>query len=470
MSLNVNIRDLGSLEQLRIAIARFCEDTENQLQAIDSKTQTRIGILKSQESQFQRKIEIAKDELRSSYISLSSCESNTYEDEDGNTVYPNCNNEKAELSQCKRQLQLAEHNYNTFKNEIAKLEVYIGEYQKPRIKYKTLLQYEKEAGTGSLKQLINGAEDYLVVASPFGNGMSNGLGLANAIAKIDPTMVLAATIGAGELMIMSMFSFISLGGKSYNISNANNKGLITSNIVENGTDHICSELKIGKNENGNFGQIVNVNIPSSLQNVKIGKYLINNMETTCRANDCKEISGWANSANVGFYKGLGYQTRNEIKDSGAEVYKSLDSSYNCTQYNAKATFQNVNEMNFKNINGNQEINPLYIISPDEINDEKFWKQHDRDGMERYIDQIERYDKCKQLLKKGNTLDEIKRTDFNTAIAYENFVSKGDTIRLFKKGDYYKINGGGRHRVAAAQIYFLRTGLTIPIQAEITENI
>jgi len=57
------IRDIASLEQLRIAIARFCEESENQLLAIDSKLQSRIGNLKSLESQFQRMIESAQDEV-----------------------------------------------------------------------------------------------------------------------------------------------------------------------------------------------------------------------------------------------------------------------------------------------------------------------------------------------------------------------------------------------------------------------
>ncbi len=109
------------------------------------------------------------------------------------------------------------------------------------------------------------------------------------------------------------------------------------------------------------------------------------------------------------------------------------------------------------------------LPPQQPEDQQFWKQHDKAGMERYIDQVEKYDTCRQLLQQGVTIEEIKKTDFNMAIAYENFVSEGDTIRVFKIGDYYKINGGGRHRVAAAQIYFLRTGRIIQIEAEITEK-
>jgi len=87
------IRDIASLEQLRVAIAKFCEESENQLQAIDSKLQSRIGNLKSLESQFQRIIESAQDNLRSANSALYYCEADTYEDEEGNTQYPDCDYE-----------------------------------------------------------------------------------------------------------------------------------------------------------------------------------------------------------------------------------------------------------------------------------------------------------------------------------------------------------------------------------------
>ena len=150
MSSVVHIRDIASLEELRIAIARFCEESENQLQAIDSKLQSRIGNLKSLESQFQRMIESAQDDLRSANNALSSCESNKSEDEDGNTEYPNCDSEQEDVIDCRKRLELAEHNYNSFKREIRNLEISIAEYQNPKVKYRTLIQFEKEAATSRL--------------------------------------------------------------------------------------------------------------------------------------------------------------------------------------------------------------------------------------------------------------------------------------------------------------------------------
>jgi N-acetylglutamate synthase-like GNAT family acetyltransferase len=469
LSNSAYIRDIASLEQLRIAIARFCEESENQLQAIDSKLQSRLSNLKSLESQFQRIIESAKDDLRSADSSLSHCESNTCEDEDGNTNYPNCESEIENVIDCKKRLELAEHNYNGFRREIRNLQISIAEYQNPKVKYRTLIQFAKEAATASLKQLINGAEDYLSISVPLGNGTSNGLGLSEAVAKIDPTMILAATVVVAEIMVMAVFSFLGLGGSLFSVSNKNKKGLITTTYSENGIEHICSELKIEKKETGNFGKIVSVNIPPSLQNEKIGKHLINNMEATCRANDCKEISGWANSANVGFYQGLNYQTRNEIKETGAEVFKPLESNFFSSQQKAKAAFENLDNSAFLKSNnlGKQEVNPLNVISPAEINDEKFWQQH-AENQNRYFELLEKYDQCREELNSGKTLDQIRKEDSWVANAYDVFYGS-EPIRLLKSGDHYRIDSNGRHRVAAAQMYYMQTGKTIPLTAEVFEK-
>lgn len=469
MSSSAYIRDISSLEELRVAIARFCEESENQLVAVDSRLQSRLGNLKSFESRLLNLIDSSKESLRSAQHSLAICESNTYEDEDGCTVYPDCDYEKGEVIECRRLLEHAEHNYNVFKGEIRKLEIAINEYQKPKVKYRTLVQFEKEAGTNSLKQLINGAQDYLSVSSPFSNGFSNGFGLTEAAAKVDPTMMVAATIGAAEVIFSSVFSFIGLGGSLFNVSNKKKNGLITTTYAENGAEHICSEIKLENRDSANYGKIVSVNIPPSLQNEKIGKYLVQNMEANCRVNDCKEIYGWASEANTPFYKNLGYKTRNEIKETGNEVYKPLNSNFSSIQQNAKSAFEKI-IVSQRRKSEVSEVNPLQIVTPIDFNDNIFWHQHMPEGKIKYMEQIEGYLKCKDLIEKGQSIDEIKTSDFTSAIAYESFIYKpgGDTIRLQKHGNYYRVDGGGRHRVAAAQLYYLQTGKIIPLTAVVEE--
>lgn len=426
--------------------------------------------MKSLESQFQRMVESAQDDLRNANRALSSCEANTYEDEDGNTEYPDCESEQEEVVECRKRLELAEHNYNSFRREIRNLEIAIAEYQNPKVKYRILIQFEKEAATSSLKQLINGAEDYLSVSSPLNNDLTNGLGLTEAVAKVDPTMILAATVGVAEIIFMSIFSFIGLGGNLISVSNKKKNGLITTTYLENGSEHTCSELKIENKDSANYGKIVSVNIPPSLQSEKVGKYLVQNMEANCRANDCKEIYGWSNEANTPFYKGLGYETRNEVKESGGEVFKPLDSNFSSIQQKAKDSFKNLSNSDFIGANnlGRKEINPLSVISPDEISDEKFWQQHGEDQT-RYFELIEKYQKCKEELSKGKSLDDIRKEDMWVANAHDVFHGS-EPIRLLKSGDYYQIDSNGRHRIAAAQAYYLLTGKTVDLPADVFEKI
>jgi N-acetylglutamate synthase-like GNAT family acetyltransferase len=463
------IRDIASLEQLRVAIARFCESCGN-LSDIDTMLQTRISSLQNLESKFKREIANAQDDLRSAKSALWSCEADTSEDDEGNTIYPDCGSEQEEVADCQKQLREAGRKYQIYKQQVRNIEKAVAEYQNPKLKFRNLLQFEKEAAVGSLKQLINGAEDYLSISTPnIGLVAGNDSGFGETTGKIDPAKtIIAATVGAAEIMLLPIFSFLGLGGKKYNISNAASNGVITSSVAHENENNVCSKLHIENKNGSNYASILSVSIPPSMHQDGIGKHLIHNMESISRANGCKEIASWANSTNVGFYKNLGYQVRNEIKNAGAEVFKTIDSIFLENQEKAKVAFENIGNADFIKSNdlGRQLVNPLNIIAPVEAGDNKFWSQHGED-LERYLNLIEQYDKCNQLLQNGKTIDEIRKHDSWIANAHDVFTGN-EPVKLQKVGGYYRIDGG-RHRVAAAQIYFMRTGKVIPIIASIMEK-
>ena len=83
--------------------------------------------------------------------------------------------------------------------------------------------------------------------------------------------------------------------KKKRTSGRNNNGHITCRHKGGGHKRHYRLIDFKRSKRNLIGKIVSVNIPSSLQNEKIGKHLVNNLEAICRANDCKEISGWANS-------------------------------------------------------------------------------------------------------------------------------------------------------------------------------
>lgn len=461
MSKSAFIRDINSLEQLRIAIARFCEESESHLKSVDSKIQTRISKLKSNEFRFQQSIENTEDDLHRAKSSLYSCESDTYEDEDGHTVYPNCDYEENEVIEYRYKLQKANENYNIFKREIRNLEKAIGSYQNPKFKYRNIIQFEREIAINSLKQLIDGAENYLSVSSHLSN--SGDFSAKNELLESNSSSILETILlGVPKIIIYGIFNFIGFGGKLFNISNKNNKGLITTSILSNGTDFVCSELRI----KDKTGTILSVNIPSSLQEERIGKHLINNIETICRLNNCNEVKSFSSPSNIEFYKNLNYKVRNENINIGAEVFKTLENNYTVLQQNAINVFENSKEYIKLQEHNNTEINPLMVVTPEDFNDTKFWKQRGQDSSpERYVELLLQYEKSKLLLKQGKSLDEILIMDSKLHNAYQIF--KNQPIRLTKKGNYFQVDQG-RHRIMAAQFHFQKTGEIIPITADITE--
>ena len=161
MNKSAFIRDLDSLKQLKIAILQFCEENESQILAIDSRLETKMSALKSNEFRLLNSIQTAEDDLQKAKYSLSICKSNIYKDEDGRTVYPNCEYEENELIECGHKLKKANSNYDTFKRSIRLLEEKIEYYQRSRYSYKSIITFKKEKATSCLGQLINGAEDYL---------------------------------------------------------------------------------------------------------------------------------------------------------------------------------------------------------------------------------------------------------------------------------------------------------------------
>lgn len=463
------IKDTASLKNLRIAIGRYCEESENQLRAVDSKLESRLTNLKYREAELQREVEYAEDDLRDAKRTLSRCEANTYEDENGNTEHPDCSFERENVIECRERLRRATHNYDVFKREIRKLEGAIEEYKRRKFKYKKVIQFEKEAATSSLRQLIDGAEDYRSVSSPISENNSTGMSLAKAAARVDPTMILASAAGVVDIIVMSAFYFLSLGDSLFKVSNSKKNGIITTTYKENEKEYICSELKIETKDSAKYGKIVRVNIPPILRDKKIGKHLIQNMEANCRANDCYEIYGWANKTNISFYKELGYKTRNQTKESGGEVYKPLNSNFSAIQEKAKDEFEELTPSSFLggNDKGEQTINPLKVIPPEEINDEGFWEHH-KNNKASYIELIENYDKCQKELKNGKSIDDLKREDKELADAY-NIFHHSHQIQLYKSGDYYKVNSDGRHRIAATHAHYLRTGKVVNLPANIYEK-
>jgi len=462
------IRSLESLEQLRVAIISFCEKNDWELYAIDSKIQTRLNALVTLETRFLRAVEAAKDNLRQAIRDLNSCRADSYVDENGNRHEPDCSSEQGEVYKCEQELAKAERNYSIFKSEVSKVKKSIDEHKNKQVRYRTIIRCEKEEAPNCLRQLINGAEDYISVLLSGSVFDVNGPG-DNEPKGVPASQAAKVPAGMQELFFLKEFSFTNPEGAVFSFINRKEGSHIITLYSGNGSEYVCSELIIECKGTDRHGKILSISIPQSLQHEKAGKYLVHNMEINSRANDCKSIYGWANESNIQFYGALGYQSRNEIKGAGCEIYKLLDSIFFTLQQMAKNVFNELADTDYLEVIklGMEEINPLNIISPVECNDENFWEQHGLNQV-KYINLIESYEKCREELKKEKTLDEIRLQEESIASAYDIFHG-AEAICLLRYNGYYQMYGKGRHWVAAAQLYYLRTGKIINLPAGIFEK-
>lgn len=445
---------------------KFCKESETEIFSIDNKVESSLNELNTHELRFRKIIESAQDNLRYAKESLNSCESQVFEDDDDNIIYPDCNYEKQEVASCRYLLEVAESKYDLFKQKVRDLEKAISEYQKSKNRYKNTIHYLQERAIFSLIQLINGASDYISLTSQTSYDF-----LSQSQKKHNKKLpVSLATDSLPEAIPLHSFPIIKSDGQIITAFNKYGQGMVATYIIDNGVEHICSELMISKKGPDNVGKILSINIPSFLQNQKLGNHLITNMEMICRSYDCHEISYWANSNNIEFYQSLNYKIRNDIKGAGGVVYKQLESGYYSLQKDARIAFEVLNRRELFNINslGLQKVSCLNIISPEEIYDSTFWSQHG-ENQERYIDLVEKYHYCIEEIIKGKHLDQIRKENEWIANSYDIFHGS-DPIRLLKLGHYFKVDSNGRHRVAAAQLYYLKTGKIINLPAEISELI
>lgn len=473
MAGKVNIRDVESLRRLRTSIAQFSDSSIDAIYAIDSQIEKKLSHLKSLESRFQKSIENLETKLAGANRSLALCESDISYDEDGYPVYPDCSFEISFRSSCLQELRNANNRFEFYQQQMAKLDMAIQSYQPPKTRFKQVLEFTKAAPATILKQLIDGAEDYLSTEPPsfhFGNREPQQLhDKANANGIIRDYSSQRSHLRVTSLAANYLFK--NKAGIGQNFQNEFSKSSASTWFLgETGKD-LCSVVKFNQSDSSNIvGTISDINVPPSLNEEGVGRHIVLNAESICRANGCNEISVWSSDENISFFQGLGYQIRAEVKGSGAEVYKPLEVNYLQLQGDAKADFSTISNSDF--IKGQdlgiQEVNPLKIICPDEVKDENFWNQHGLD-QNKYLELINLYDRCQNLLDKGKSLDEIRTEDYWVANAHDVFHGS-EPICLQKVGDSYRIDIGGRHRVAAAQLYYLKTGKTIKVPCKVVSII
>lgn len=319
MSNTARIRDLQSLKALQISINNFCSGAQGALRTIDGDVNFQLQQMMAVGQQVEQAFKDAQQEFERTQRELSSCQAQKTQDKDGNEIRPNCSSQQDQVNNAHRQLEKTRQNYEIYKTQIAKVQFAILNYQNARSIFSMRLSFNQSAGVNSLKQLINGAENYLSVSF---TGTSTNEKVIETDAGPSPHYA-ARSLRDEDIVLEKYFKFRGESGMAYELLNMSAKGMVKTELHLNETNSLCSTLEFERKENSNRGKIVNIKIPADLSNEKVGRHLVMNMEHICRLNDCSEIFGWANQSNIEFYRILGYDLRNHVTGVGAEVFKQI---------------------------------------------------------------------------------------------------------------------------------------------------
>lgn len=223
MSSSADIRDIHYLELLQGSIFHFCGDMDNRFISIKHKLEERVLDIENKRNYFESLVEKTGSQLRYSEQKLQECESSVYTDKEGNVHYPNCSHEREEVGRFEMALRVAEDYLYSYEGLIKKLNASIDEYYNKERAFKTLNEFLRGNATYSLRQLINGLEDYISLSVNESGKTTN-----NFSEKISDSILFTSS-GAGLATIFqSLVLFVGDSGKKFSLLNRINNNLISS--------------------------------------------------------------------------------------------------------------------------------------------------------------------------------------------------------------------------------------------------
>jgi len=461
------IRNIDSLQQFKTSLSRYHGNINASLISLDIKLDAIKSNFESDKIYFERKIDEAKYEVANAKRMYNSCLEAKRNDDSESSNY-NCDYELQNLLSAKNKLNNAIAKYEEFKSLLREFETSIKEYNAKKKKFSFFLEKNNEAGIHSISQLINGADDYISIVTP-AQFSSSFTDYANTPTDSEdsPSNLLIALlkihVDFTKLSIDSIFFFLNEALFGIKLNNQVHKNYIRTFIEHQGTNELISEVVFDKNLKA---IINNIRIPDSLLDKKIGKYIIENIELNCRSLNCKEIKVWSSKENVNFFNQFDFKLKDNQNNDGGYMIKTLNNNYEYLQDKIKANFQNLNSKKIIKEFFKEEVNPLLILTPEDFDDQNFWKQRGADmSVDKYVELLADYYKVVNLINSGHSLDEILKIDDKAHNAYHIF--KNQPVILNKLNGFYQVEQG-RHRVMAAQDYFIKTGKIIPLPAKIIE--
>lgn len=156
------VTEIDAIKDLKSTIERYCSNGLEALWSIESVIQSRLSELKSQESHFTSQIQEAEDNLIIAERALRTCESQVFkEGEEGEDIEHDCSGYASEVYDCRKYLYEVQEKYDTYKQEIGKLESEIDYYQNAKVRFQSSLEYLQETTVTRLLAIISKLEEYV---------------------------------------------------------------------------------------------------------------------------------------------------------------------------------------------------------------------------------------------------------------------------------------------------------------------
>lgn len=166
MSKSAYLRDTQALSQLGLALSKFADNVQEAMSQADAEILRTQDWLEERARYWHRQVVQAQQEVQLAQQALRRCQSSFERDQNGRPIPPDCSDEQAYFSACRRKLQQAEAELQTVKRWQAKIEQAIGQYHKSAKVMRDVALAGKQQGQLFLSQKIADIEKYSLTSIP----------------------------------------------------------------------------------------------------------------------------------------------------------------------------------------------------------------------------------------------------------------------------------------------------------------
>lgn len=454
------IRDADALRDLQESFVRF-EQVQDSLVRARADLSQRVAWIAGRAEQCAGDVSQCDEVLSDAEHALYMAD---VPDDEGD--YPDCTWERERVDDARRALSDAQRRHDECRALLRSAQDIQEAWQSSERALSMQLAERIPQAIHALRQLIDGADDYLAIAAaPASVAAAGAAGLDVGAAPLMAAVAIQKPFPPLTVELLASRSLRGTSGQSYGLKNEVRGREVVARLTGPWGERECSRLTLDGGEDGLVATIASVNLPSEVAQEKLGAAVIQNLETVARAADCKRIAVWASGANADFFRRLGYSPDGSGAQDGAEWSRDLSSTFAARQFEHARAFAALAATGRTESNEPVQLSPLDVLVPEDISQPGFWRRKNLD-VDDYVELIGHWRNFSQRRTSGETEDSIRSTDWKAANAKDIFLGS-EPIQIVRCGAHFAVVNG-MHRVAAAQLHYLRTGEVVTLPATVVE--